>query len=286
MYSTRKHTVELDAIWHSQGVIMSLTITKDMMRLQEAAESMGYGAGNSATARMLRQIEEIARFEKQIEAVRQVEELKKYASGVWNAINETQRRAYEQVERFRQQMTLVERLRREVQTVRHRGQDGPTGKAKVSSAKKSAKSSTSGGGSSGGDGGDGGGDGDGPQRARSTSKKAVHQKALLHAPQRLPSSSSGKTAPISLSQVSPNHAQSNRGIVIIAMALLFGIVFADSSLLIRGLIVVCLLIIALAAMGYVDLAKHVWNSAPKLLKLLKLSAKNSDEESGDPDEES
>ena len=266
---------------------MSLTITKDMMRLQEAAESMGCGVGNSATARMLRQIEEIARFEKQIEAVRQVEEFKKYASGIWHAINETQRRAYEQVQRFRQQMTLVERLRREVQTVRHRAQDGPTGKAKVSSAKKSAKSSTSGGGGSSGggnsDGGDGGGDGDGPQHARSSSKKSRSSKSVTTRPQRLPSSSSGKTAPISLSQASPNHTQSNRGIVIIAMTLLFGIVFVDSSLLIRGLIVVCLLMIALAAMGYVDLAKHVWNSAPKLLKL---SAKDSDEESGDPDEES
>jgi hypothetical protein len=276
---------------------MTLTITQEMIRLQEIAEHRGYGAGNSATERMLREIEKIQRLHEQMDAIsaaeritREVEKIKQQASGVWGAIKETHRRAYEQIDRFRQQMAVVERLQRQLQTVRHRSQDGATGKGKTSSAKKSAKSSSSGtssGGSSGtggggGGGGDGDGDGDGPQRTPSKPKKP-RSKARSTSLQRLPRSSSGETATTSSPQVLPNHPQPNHGIAIIAMAALFGIVLTDPNPFILGLIVVCLLVIVLVAMGHLDLAKHVWNSAPKLFKPL---AKDADEESEDPDEES
>jgi hypothetical protein len=277
---------------------MTLTITHEMtalQELQEAADRMGYGIGNSATERMLREVEKIKRLHEQMDAfsaaeriTREVEAIRQQASGIWSALQEARHRAFEHIERFRQQMAVIERLQRQTQVTRHRGKDGATGKGrgKTSSAKKSAKSTSSGnsgGGSSGGDGGDGGGDGDGPQRIRSTPKKSRSSKSVTTRPQRLPSSSSGKTATTFPPQVLPNHPQSNRGIAIIAMFFLFGIVFTDPSPFIIGLIVVCLLIIALVAMGYPDLAKHVWSSIPKLLKLL---AADSDEESEDSDDES
>ena len=135
---------------------MSLTITEDMMRLQQAAESMGYG-GSSATARMLRQIEEITRVQKQMDAIsaaeriaRQIEEIRQQALEPLRAIKEAYQRSREQCqrgleqaqrgldqyERFRQEWAIIERLRRQLQIVRHRGHSAPVSKAKVSSAKR------------------------------------------------------------------------------------------------------------------------------------------------------
>lgn len=273
---------------------MTLTITHEMtaaQALREAASRMGYGIGNSATERMLREVEKIKRFHEQMDTVstveritREVEAIRQRASGISNALHESRYRALEHIERFRRQMAVIERLQRHTQVTRHRGQDGATGKGKgkTSSAKKSAKSTSSGnsgGGSSGGDSGDGGGDGDGPQRTRSTPTKSRPSKSVITRPSRLPNSSPGTTA--STPQVSTDRPQPSRGIAIVAMLLLFGIVLTEPGSSIVALIAVCLAVIALAGMGHPEVAKDVLRSVPKLLKQLASTNK----ESGRADEE-
>lgn len=269
---------------------MTLTITHEMtaaQKLREAAGRMGYGTGNSATERMLQEVEKIKRLHEQIDAIsaveritREVEAIRRQASGIWNALHEARHRAFEHIERFRQQMAVIERLQRHTQVTRHRGQDGATGKGKgkgKTSAKKSAKSTSSG--SSGGDGGDSGGDGDGPQRSRSTSKKSRPSKSVITRPSRLPNSVPGKTA--STPQVSTDRPQPSRAIAIVAMLLLFGIVLTEPSSFVVALIAVCLAIIALAGMGHPEVAKDILRSVPKLLK----QSASTDEESESADEE-
>ncbi len=277
---------------------MSFTIPREMMQLHETAETLGLGAVNSArerilrnmerTERILRDVDKAERIQKQVEAVtaaeRALRRIDEVRAGIWRSMSRFQHRALENLERIRREMEIIDRVRRQVQIVRtgahamRHNQDGASGKSRKSSAKRSTKSA-SGGGNSGGD-SDGGGDG--PARTPSKSKKP-RSKVRSTSFQRLPRSSSGDTATTSPAQVLRNPPQPNNIIAISAMAALFGIALTKPSLLILGLIVICLLIIVLVAMGHANLAKHVWNSAPKLLKL---STKYSDEESEDPDEES
>ena len=65
------------------------------------------------------------------------------------------------------------------------------------------------------------------------------------------------------------------------MLLLFGIVLTEPSSSVVALIAVCLAIIALAGMGYPEVAKDVLRSVPKLLK----QSASTDEESESADEE-
>lgn len=261
---------------------MTFTITHEMLALQEMqkiAEHMGFGTGNSATVSMFRQVEEIKRHHEQRDAASAAER-------IMQTIHELRHRAYEHIERFRKQMAVLQRLQRQTQVMRHRGQDGATGKSKrkTSSAKKTAKSASGGGNSGSGDGGDGGGDGEGPQRTRSTRRKSRSSKSVTTRPPHLPSSSTGKIATTSPSQVLSNHPKSNSEIVIVVvLVLFFGIVLTGPGLIITGLIAFFMLMIALDARGSHDLAKHVWNTVPELLKLL---GANSNEKGEDSDDES
>lgn len=261
---------------------MTFTITHEMLALQEmqkVAEHMGFGTGNSATVSMFREVEEIKRYHEQ-------RDVASAAERIMRTLHELRHRANEHIERFSKQMAVLVRLQRQTQVMRHRGQDGATGKGKgkTSSAKKTAKSA-SGGSSGSGDGGDGGGDGDGPQRTRSTRRKSRSSKSVTTRPQHLPSSSTGKIVATSPSQVLFHPPLSISRIIIILTVLnfLFDIALAAKSTSIIVIIAFFMLIIALVAMGSHDLAKHFWNSVPKLVKLL---AANSDEEGEDSDDES
>jgi hypothetical protein len=152
----------------------------------------------------------------------------------------------------------------------------------VSKNKSSAKRKPSSSSSGGGDGGDSGGDGDGPQRASSKSKKS-RSKPRNTSVQHPPSSSPGEIATTSSPQVSPHRPLPGREIVTLVILCLYGIANIAPCVILQGLIIFCLLIIALVAMGYPEVARYVWSTVPKLLKQL---ATDADEESEDPDEES
>jgi hypothetical protein len=160
----------------------------------------------------------------------------------------------------------------------HRVQAHVVSKSKSSAKRKSSSTS---GGSSGSSGGDGG-DGDGPQRAPSKSKKS-RSKPRSTPLQHPPSSPPGEIATTSSPQVSPHRPLPGREIVTLVILCLYGIANIVPNELLQGLVILCLLIIALVAMGYPEVARYVWSTVPKLLKQL---ATEADEESEDPDEES
>lgn len=257
---------------------MTFAIPREILLLEQAAGL------DSTTARALRHIEEAQRIQDIIDKangvskfMQQYETIRAHARSALN----------EGIERIRKQMEEIDRLRRQMQvlkvsthTIRH-GQSGSPSNGKKSAAKKSAKSASGGGG--GGDGGgDGDGDGPGPKHTRTKSKKSRSSKSVTIRPSRLPTSSPGKTASTPSPQVLTHRPQPSRGIAIVAMILLFGIALTAPSSSIVGLVVVCLLVIALAGMGHPEVAKDVWRSVPKLLK----QSASTDEESESPDEES
>lgn len=188
---------------------------------------------------------------------------------------EIHRLSREAVERAQQ---VWESIKAQVQCMRlpkmQRDQGRSSGSAKPA-AKKNASSS-------GGSSGEGGGDGDGPARTPSKSKKH-RSKPRSTSLQHPPSSSPGEIATTSFLQVSPHRPLPGREIVPLVILCLYGIANIVPSEILQGLIIFSLVIIALVAMGYPEVARYVWSTVPKLLKQL---ATDADEEIEDPDEES
>jgi hypothetical protein len=127
--------------------------------------------------RQVTQMEEFERIRKLATNVQGIEHIRKIAelsevSNIARSIRAARQQALEHIERFRQTMEIVDRIRRQMMAaVSHdrptaRDKAGASGSGRKSSAKKSAKSS-------GGDGGGGGGDGDGdgPQRPPSRPRR-------------------------------------------------------------------------------------------------------------------
>jgi hypothetical protein len=188
-----------------------------------------------------------------------------------------ERRTRELYERF---LALRDHMYAQIQCMTKHMQHRTHGRSSSSGKSSSKRTSSSSGGSSGGD---GGGDGDGPARTPSRKSKKPRSKPCSTSLQHPPSSSHGEIATTSFPKVSPHRPLPGREIVTLVILCLYGIAYIAPSAILQGLIIFCLLIIALVAMGYPEVARYVWSTVPKLLKQL---ATDSDEESEDPDEES
>lgn len=203
------------------------------------------------------QIEKLERVQRHLEEIASVERIRRECEAQWRLIR-----------------TALDDVHRTLNHFARRIQQASGGKGKTSAKRKSSSS-----GGSSGDGGDGGGDSDGPARTPSKSKKPrskPRSTSLQHPPSSLP----GEIATTS-PQVSPPRPLPGREIVILIILCLYGIANIVPSGILQGLIIFCLLIIALAAMGYPEVARYIWSTVPKLLKQL---ATDADEESEGPDE--
>jgi hypothetical protein len=251
--------------------IMSFSISSteaNMIRAMNEADRL---------QRQMSAMEEIKRFQRQMSGIEEIERIREIATQiketeqirkivemtdvctVWKSCRGAQ---YQAIERFQQEMEIVDRIRRQMVTVSHarptvRNKAGATGSGRKSSAKKSTKSS----------GGDGGSDsdGDGPQHVSTERKRP--KKNRKPSPAHSPSIHPGVIVPQQFPSLTPHSPppsspQSSRIELLdfLALLLFWSLAFTADELITKILAIIVTAIFALCLKGHSDVAKTLLTS--------------------------
>lgn len=254
----------------SESMMRDLAVLQQQRSVMEEAQRF---------QRQVAQLEEVERIRKLVSEAQGIEHIRKLAelsevSNIARTIRAARQQALDQIERFRQTMEIVDRIRRQMMavvshdrpTARHKA--GSNGSGRKSSAKKSAKSS-------GGDGGGGGGDGDGdgPQRPPARPKRP-HEKnsTTVTKPQTAtPSTISPPQLPVTQSPPSPQTSLGLAYLVILGALLI--VFFAENQVF----AIVVFATLALCLTGHSKVVTTLLTSKAILSWLARICGKDSEQ---------